>query len=72
VQAEFLTCTDPADPGSTETWSDYAYHDEPGTYASDQDADRAARQLAATFPAMAGLVSWDGEAATPHAIGWAT
>jgi hypothetical protein len=64
VQTEFLTCTDPADPGSTETWSDYTYDDPdvPGRYRyRASDARRAARRLAYRYAAGREPVpEWDG------------
>lgn len=70
-------CRDVEDPGGTEEWADIEYSDLPeaytGTYATVEDAERAARRLIRFFdPAHIG---WDGRPdfplSAPHAYTWA-
>jgi hypothetical protein len=61
-QAHMTICRDVTDPGGTEEWADVAYPNLPeeytGTYATVEDAERAARRLISFFnPAHIG---WDG------------
>lgn len=58
VQAEFLVCADPSDPGSTEEWSDCVFDVLPGAYRRLQSAEAAARHAAGELPSGAG--DWDG------------
>lgn len=60
VETEWLVSTDPLDPGGTETWSDYAYDDEPGIYASVIEAEKAALQVATGLLADGCSQNWDG------------
>jgi hypothetical protein len=61
VMTEYLTCTDTADPGGTETWSDMVYATRPDVYATTGDADRDARKLAEAYAAHPEAFGWDGE-----------
>ena len=62
VQTEYIICTDPEDPGSTETWSDYSYDDEDGRiWDTAGEAEEAARQRAAEELGDAESLEWDGE-----------
>jgi hypothetical protein len=64
VQAEIesLTCTDPADPGGTETWSEVEYPPPgDGWYDSVAEAEEAARKDAASYLDYAYCLDWDGE-----------
>jgi hypothetical protein len=45
-QTELLVCTDPADPGSTEVWSDYRYETLRRGFGSAEAATAAARRAA--------------------------
>lgn len=58
-QTEMLVCTDPADPGGTEVWSDYAYRDVNVLAIADEaEAERKARRFAEGAD-MYGC-GWDG------------
>ena len=61
IETEWLLCTDPADPGGTEVWSDYAYHDQSGTYGSAAAARAAASRVATELLQDAGSHDWDGQ-----------
>jgi hypothetical protein len=65
VQAEIesLICEDPADPGSTETWSEVEYHrpDDEAWYGTVTEAEEAARRAAARYLEYAGYLDWNGE-----------
>ena len=62
IETEWLICEDPAAPGGTETWSDYAYDDEGcPIYGSATEAEGAARQVAAELLGDAGIHDWDGQ-----------
>ncbi len=62
VKTEWLICTDPADPGGTEVWSDESYDDSgTGIYPSASAAEAAASQLAARLIGDAGTHDWDGQ-----------
>ena len=59
----YLVCTDPADPGGTEVWSDMDYDDEadPFFYQSLEAADAAARKAADKWVANGDYwITWDG------------
>jgi hypothetical protein len=62
--SEFLTCTDPEDPGGTETWSRYEYDAETGLYPYDftslEESDKMARLVAESY-AKTDAFFWDGE-----------
>jgi hypothetical protein len=62
IQTEFLICTDPADPGGTEVWSDLTYEgsllDYPTLKAAGAEAWRVAERL--NTEAQAGAHGWDG------------
>ena len=61
AEVETMRCTDPADPGGTELWSDYTYRTgAEGRYASLAELERAAR-AAAEEHTPAGI-GWDGRA----------
>jgi hypothetical protein len=60
VETEWLVSTDPLDPGGTETWSDYAYDDEPGIYASAAEAEKAAVRVATALLADGCSHNWPG------------
>lgn len=61
VMTEWLISDDPSDPGGSETWaSATATDDEPGTYSSIEDAQKAARRVATELLADAGSHTWDG------------
>jgi len=45
-QAELLACTDPADPGGTEVWSEYRYEAVQRGFGSVEAATAAAKQAA--------------------------
>ena len=57
-QREYLICTDPRDPGSTEVWADYAYHWPGGRYGTTAEADAAARARAEDDSGTD--IRWDG------------
>ena len=62
VETEYLTCTDPSDPGGTETWSDVTYDEEDGRiWDTAGEAEEAARQRAAEELGDADSLEWDGE-----------
>jgi hypothetical protein len=56
-QVEFLVCSDPQDPGSSEVWSDYRVmdHDQARSVGL---ADQAARDMAASLDGHG--LTWDG------------
>jgi len=62
-QVEWLVCSDPADPGGTEIWSDYSYDDvsaiviDTEEEAEDEARERAEAVLADPSP----YFGWDGE-----------
>jgi hypothetical protein len=64
-QTELLACTDPADPGGTEVWSDYRYEAVQRGFGSVEAATAAARQAAeghlACDEAWSGRPPWDSE-----------
>lgn len=60
VQTEWLVCSDPADPGATELWSDIAYDDEAESYETETEAEFAARQVAADLLRDGPSLVWDG------------
>jgi hypothetical protein len=60
IETELLVSSDPRDPGGTETWSRYAYDDEPGIYASTAEAEVAAVQVATSLLADGCSQNWDG------------
>jgi hypothetical protein len=60
VETEWLVSVDPFDPGGTETWSEYAYDDEPGIYASIAEAEKAAVGVATGLLADGCSQTWDG------------
>jgi hypothetical protein len=60
VETELLVSIDPLDPGGTETWSEYAYDDEPGIFASAAEAEKAAVQVATGLLADGCSQNWDG------------
>jgi hypothetical protein len=45
-QTEYMVCTDPSDPGSTELWSDYRYRPVATGFESVEAATAAAKQAA--------------------------
>lgn len=51
-------CTDPDDPGGTEEWSDYDYHESEVFYPTLEDADRAAKESAEASVGVG--IGWDG------------
>ena len=62
VQTEWLLCTDPADPGGTETWSDITCDDDDARiFDTAGEAEQAARQRAVEELAGAESLEWDGE-----------
>jgi hypothetical protein len=64
-ETEFMVCTDPADPGSSEVWSAYSHTTLPGSYANLQAATDAALQAAQAHlvceAAWAGRPPWSPE-----------
>jgi hypothetical protein len=58
LRAELMACGDVSYPGDTEEWSDYTYIDLPDTYATVEQADRAARLFALAY--TADQIAWDG------------
>ena len=62
-QVEWLVCEDPADPGGTEVWSDYAYDDVSETVmASAEEAERDAQRHAQYVLANPDIYGgWDGQ-----------
>jgi hypothetical protein len=61
VETEWIVCTDPADPGGTETWSDTSYDDEEDrSWDTAEEAEADARRVAAELLQDAGSHSWDG------------
>jgi hypothetical protein len=60
VETEWLVSTDPLDPSGTESWSEYAYDDEPGIYASVAEAETAALRVATDLLADGYSQKWDG------------
>ena len=63
LQVEFLICTDPADPGSSETWSNYEYDNALSLkgFPTLETADEAAKRLCVS--ALENFdrdFSWDG------------
>jgi hypothetical protein len=44
-QTAYMVCTDPADPGSTEVWSDYRYTTVQRGFASVEAATAAAKRV---------------------------
>ncbi len=64
-QTEYLVCTDPADPGSTEVWSDYRYETVQRGFESVEAATATARRAAeghlACAEAWSGLPPWESE-----------
>ena len=60
VQTEWLVCSDPADPGGTELWSDNAYDDEAESYETEAEAEVAARRVAADLLRDGPSLTWDG------------
>ncbi len=61
VTYEFLVCTNPADPGGSEEWSDSSYVDNvAGPYDTYAEAEDMALQLAGGH--LAHEVDWDGMA----------
>lgn len=61
---EWIICTDPADPGGTEVWSDLDITTMPDRYSSPANASFwmwAMAEEAETFPAA--YTGWDGEVA---------
>jgi hypothetical protein len=67
-QTEYLVCTDPDDPGSTEEWSDYAYATVQRGLGSVEAATAAARRIAeahlACDEAWSGRPPWEPERTT--------
>ncbi len=67
-QTELLVCTNPADPGSTEVWSDYRYEALQRRFASVEAATVAARRAAeahlACDEAWSGRPPWEPERTT--------
>lgn len=76
-QTHMTICRDIEDPGGTEEWADVAYPDLPeaytGTYATVEDAERAARRLILSVEPTD--IGWDGvpdfPVSTPHGYTWA-
>ncbi|MGH3219009.1 MAG: hypothetical protein ACRDPY_09925 [Streptosporangiaceae bacterium] len=60
VETEWLISADPLDPGGTEIWSECAYDDEPGIYASAAEAEKAALRIATGLLADGCSQNWDG------------
>jgi hypothetical protein len=64
-QTELLACTDPADPGGTEVWSDYRYTALEGDFESVEAATAAAKRAAeahlACDEAWSGLPPWESD-----------
>ncbi len=62
-QTELLVCTDPADPGGTEVWSDYRYEAMESGFGSVEAATAAARRAAeghlACDEAWSGRPPWE-------------
>lgn len=69
AQAEYLICTDPADPGGTEVFSDARYFSPlPESIAADE-ADRFAKAWITGLAAdgsFARIFSWDGDRQVPN------
>jgi hypothetical protein len=63
IETEWLVSADPLDPGGTETWSEYAYDDEAGTYTSAAEAEKAALRVATGLLSDGCSQNWDGRAA---------
>jgi hypothetical protein len=63
-QIEYLVCTDIEDPGSTEEYSDVAYHDSYYDYASLEEATVAAKAFFDDW--SAGDTTWDGRSRIEH------
>jgi hypothetical protein len=62
-QIEWLLCSDPADPGGTEIWSDYEYDDiSPTVMDTAGQAEQAAREVAAQdLDGGAEDINWNGQ-----------
>lgn len=60
VMTEWLVCSDPADPGGTELWSEQVDHDKPDSYETAAEAEKAARETANRLLSDAGALTWDG------------
>jgi hypothetical protein len=67
-QTEYLVCIDPADPGSTEVWSDYRYATVERGFGSVEAATAAARRAAEAHLACderwSGRAPWEPERTT--------
>lgn len=63
AETEFLVCTDPADPGGTELWSDLDYEDGYFGYETLPEAESEARKVAENLNTeqAASAHKWDGE-----------
>jgi hypothetical protein len=59
-EIEFLVCTNPADPGSTEVWSEESTDDTAEVHDSVAEAEAAARELAEIALGHADLQTWNG------------
>lgn len=62
MQAEYMVCTDPDDPGSTERWCEYDYQDLDRFFGTVDAAETAARRLADSYTAELAErdIAWDG------------
>ncbi len=58
-QVEFLICEDPEEPGGSEVYAEYTYHDLPDSYPDAEAAKGAAWGMAQREPAIQSL-DWDG------------
>jgi hypothetical protein len=60
-QTEYIQCTDPADPGGTEMWSDYVYDTLAGDSPTEADArEKCARVTAYEIACWTNTVSFPG------------
>lgn len=66
LQTEFMICADPADPGSTEIWSDMAYAECEPEFSDMAAAEKEAAGIAGGI-AESWRCTWDGEPQYSHA-----
>jgi hypothetical protein len=59
VEIARMLCRDAEDRGGTESWSDPRTETEPEPYGTAEEAELAARSLAAEMLADAGSLTWD-------------
>ena len=60
VETEWLVCSNPADPGGTEVWSDRRREDETRSYDTAAGAEQAAQDVAREVLRDVASLTWDG------------